>query len=354
VRPALGGNVQYFLKFHDLILENTDKRERQTVSSRVTLWAIVFGILGSEEGMDNRVLIVDDDQGTLDSHERLLRKEFEITVALGGQRGLEALQKYGPFAVVISDMRMPEMSGADFLAEVKKRAPDTVRMLLTGYSDMTAAMEAINKGNIFRLMTKPSTKEVLIEAIQAGLDQYQSTASDRHTLESAQEFKQSISNWGQDSTCHWDNSAGPTGLPGPTQVRAYLAPLVGVDEKCYIVMFRLTALDTIEHRYGEEASSGYLNVATQYLIKSLDNDDRLFHWDRDILLAVIRRGMSTTAMRMEISRMTSASKEHMMDLNGRTIMIASPITFDIQAVSKYKTLEQLFAAFNAVFLKKSL
>jgi len=304
--------------------------------------------------MSNRVLIVDDDQGTLDSYERLLRKDFEITVALGGDLGLDAIQKYGPFAVVISDMRMPEMSGADFLAEVKRRSPDTVRMLLTGYSDMNAAMEAINKGNIFRLMTKPSKKEALVEAIQLGLDQYQSLIADRKTLESAHEFNQSFTKWEQDDICQWDNSEGPTGLPGPTQVRSYLSPLVGVDQRCYVVMFRLTALETIEQRYGEEASSGYLNVATQYLIKSLDNDDRLFHWDRDILLAVIRRSMAPTAMRMEILRMTSASKEHMMQLNGRTIMISSPITFDIQPIYKYESLEQLFAAFNAVFLKKAL
>jgi FixJ family two-component response regulator len=304
--------------------------------------------------MSTRVLIVDDEQGVLDGYERLLRREFELTVALGGDAGLEAIHKFGPFAVVISDMRMPAMNGADFLAEVKKISPDTVRMLLTGYTDMNAAMEAIKKGHIFRLMTKPSTKEVLVEAIQAGLEEYQRLTRDREAVKRAQDFTQSISNWEQKDTCNWDNYEGPTGLPGPTQVREYLAPLIGVDQRCCVVMLRLTALTTIEHRYGEEAASGYLNVATQYLMQSLENEDRLFHWDRDILLAVVRRSMSPAAMRMEIARMTSASKEHMMDLNGRIIMISSPITFDIQSICKYQTLEKMFAAFNSVFLTKDL
>ena len=303
--------------------------------------------------MEERVLIVDDERGVLDGYERLLRKEFQLTVALGGAEGLLAIEKYGPFAVVISDMRMPEMTGADFLAEVKRRAPETVRMLLTGYTDMNAAIEAINRGNIFKFLTKPSTKEILVESIHQGINEYLAMQMARETVKDAEDFKNSISKWNTGDVCQWDNAQGPTGLPGPTQARAFLTPLLGTDPCCYVVMLRLTALRTIENRYGEEAASGYLNVATQFLMQSFEKEDRIFHWDRDILMAVVRRSVSPTAMRMEIARMTSASKEHMMDLKGRCIMISSPITFELQSVCQYKSFEKLFAAFDVIFMRKS-
>lgn len=219
-----------------------------------------------DEGLSYRVLLVDDEQGVLDGYQRLLRKEFPMTVALGGAQGLEAIEKHGPFAVVISDMRMPGMDGAEFLATVKQRAPDTVRMLLTGYADIKAAMDAINRGSIFRFMTKPCTKEALVESIQLGIELYQENIQQHEVVLHAREFKDSLTEWGKDTSCSWDHSRGPTGLPGPTQVREYLAPLIGVDQQCYVLMFRLTTLDTIENRYGEEASCGCINTASQFLM----------------------------------------------------------------------------------------
>jgi hypothetical protein len=89
----------------------------------------------------------------------------------------------GPYAVVISDMRMPGMSGAQFLANARKSAPDTVRMLLTGYTDLSAAMEAVNDGNIFRFLTKPCGKEILVPAINAGVEQNELIRSEKELLE---------------------------------------------------------------------------------------------------------------------------------------------------------------------------
>ena len=110
----------------------------------------------------DRILFVDDEKGVLDGYERLLHKEFYVSVASSGQEGLAAIEEHGPFSVVISDMRMPGMNGAEFLSQVKQRAPDTIRMLLTGYTDLKAAIDAVNEGNIFRFLTKPSSKEVQV------------------------------------------------------------------------------------------------------------------------------------------------------------------------------------------------
>jgi FixJ family two-component response regulator len=296
--------------------------------------------------MFDRILFVDDEQGVLDGLERLLRKEFAVTVALGGQKGLTTIQDFGPFAVVISDMRMPGMSGAEFLAQVKHVAPDTVRMLLTGYTDLSAAIDAVNEGNIFRFLTKPCTKDVLVDAVNIGLTQYHKTTAEKELLKKAQKFESSMAASNFEDICQWDNFEGPTGLGGPTQARDYLSPLFAVDNQCYVALLRLTALQTLEKRYGEEAAGDYLNVAAQFLIQALRSEDKLFHWDRDVLMAVVRRRVSPEAMRMEIVRLTMANREHVMVVKGRSIMVASPITFEMLPVSQFFSFEEMLAAFD--------
>src|SRR5579859_935172 len=105
--------------------------------------------------MPDKILFVDDEASVLDGYKRLLHSEFQVDTAVGGEQALNLVRTMGPFAVVISDMRMPVMNGAQFLAQLKQIAPDTVRMLLTGFTDLNAAMEAVNEGNIFRFLTKP-------------------------------------------------------------------------------------------------------------------------------------------------------------------------------------------------------
>jgi FixJ family two-component response regulator/GGDEF domain-containing protein len=295
----------------------------------------------------DRILFVDDEQGVLDGYERLLRKEFFVTVARGGVEGLAAIEDHGPFAVVISDMRMPGMSGAEFLAQVRHSVPTTVRMLLTGFTDLSAAIDAVNEGNIFRFLTKPCRKEVLVDAINLGLAQHHSIIAEKTLLKRAMAIEISTSDQLVPDICQWDNFEGPTGLPGPTQARQALAPLFSVDSQCYVVLLTLTALRTLEQRYGEEAAGDYLNIAAQFLMQALRSEDRLFHWERDVVMAVVRRQISPTAMHTEIGRLASASREHVMEVNGRTIMIASPITFDLLPVSQFPTIDEMFKAFDA-------
>jgi response regulator RpfG family c-di-GMP phosphodiesterase len=133
--------------------------------------------------MTNKILFVDDEPPILDGYKRMLYKDFEVDTAVGGELGLATMLERGPYSVVISDMRMPGMNGAQFLSQVRQKAPDTVRMLLTGYTDQTAAIAAVNEGNIFRFLTKPCEKEVLTNAIQSGLVQYHLVTAERELLE---------------------------------------------------------------------------------------------------------------------------------------------------------------------------
>lgn len=84
-----------------------------------------------------------------------------------------------PFAVVVSDFKMPYMTGVELLAKIKEIAPETVRMVLTGYADLGVAISAVNRGDIFRFLTKPCDKDTLLNALKAGVDQYEMVQSAR-------------------------------------------------------------------------------------------------------------------------------------------------------------------------------
>jgi response regulator RpfG family c-di-GMP phosphodiesterase len=133
--------------------------------------------------MTCKILFVDDEPSILEGYKRMLHREFQVDTAVGGIQGLTLIRDHGPYSIVISDMRMPEMNGAQFLAQARQTAPDTVRMLLTGFTDIEAAMEAVNQGNIFRFLAKPCEKEALIEAINAGIYQYRLVMVEKELLE---------------------------------------------------------------------------------------------------------------------------------------------------------------------------
>ena len=133
--------------------------------------------------MTEKILCVDDDPNVLQGYQRHLCRQFHIETALGGKEALEVIASAGPFAVIVSDMRMPEMDGIQLLTAAKQRAPDSVRMMLTGHADQETAIEAVNEGNIFRFLTKPCAPETLIKALTAGIEQYRLVTAEKVLLE---------------------------------------------------------------------------------------------------------------------------------------------------------------------------
>jgi len=117
----------------------------------------------------------------------MLHSEFKVETAPSGREGLATIHLLGPFAIVISDMRMPGLNGAEFLARVRELAPQTVRMLLTGYKDLDRAIQAVNEGQIFRYLTKPCGKEEMVSAISLGLIQYRANVEAAELLKEARE-----------------------------------------------------------------------------------------------------------------------------------------------------------------------
>jgi putative nucleotidyltransferase with HDIG domain len=119
---------------------------------------------------DHTVLFVDDEVNILKALKRLLRSEdMNVLCASRGQEALDLLEK-NPAQVVVSDQRMPEMTGVDFLSHVRERRPDVVRMMLTGYTEMDVAVDAINRGEIYRLITKPWNDDELRATIRQAFD----------------------------------------------------------------------------------------------------------------------------------------------------------------------------------------
>ena len=130
-----------------------------------------------------KVLCVDDEPAVLEGIRVTLRKRFRVTMATSGAQGLAAVRHRGPFAVVLSDMSMPAMDGIGFLTRVKELAPSTVRMLLTGVTDLNAAIHVVNDGQIFRFLTKPCPPKHLLNAFKAAVEQHRLLISERVLLE---------------------------------------------------------------------------------------------------------------------------------------------------------------------------
>ncbi len=130
-----------------------------------------------------KILFVDDDPNILEGFKRQLFRHFDVTTAPGGAEALVALKESSEFAVIIADMRMPEMNGVEFLALAREIAPDVVRIMLTGNADQATAIEAINSGSIFRFLNKPCPPDKLMEALKAGVHQHQMQLAERNILE---------------------------------------------------------------------------------------------------------------------------------------------------------------------------
>jgi len=130
-----------------------------------------------------RLLFVDDEPAVVEALAINLRRSFDVVIATSGAAGLERLQAESDFAVVVSDMRMPKMDGATFLAHARENAPDAVRILLTGYSDLDATIKAVNHGQIFRFLTKPCPRDTLRGAIDTAVAHHRLITGERVLLE---------------------------------------------------------------------------------------------------------------------------------------------------------------------------
>lgn len=119
-----------------------------------------------ERTAERSLLLVDDEENILSALTRVFRREgYRLHRAPSGSAGLEILAQHR-VDVIISDQRMPEMTGVEFLSKVKERYPDTVRIVLSGYTDLNSVTEAINKGAVYKFLTKPWEDDLLLKNVR--------------------------------------------------------------------------------------------------------------------------------------------------------------------------------------------
>ncbi|MBI5213259.1 MAG: response regulator [Nitrospirae bacterium] len=142
------------------------------------------------------ILFVDDEENVLRSLKRLFIDDsnIEVFTALSGKAGLEIL-KNNDIAVIVSDQRMPEMSGAQFLEKAKRLQPDSVRIVLTGYADVNAAMDAINKGGAFKYITKPWDDNDLMLSVLNSIETYRLKKENRRLSELTKKQNEELKKW---------------------------------------------------------------------------------------------------------------------------------------------------------------
>jgi DNA-binding NtrC family response regulator len=127
------------------------------------------------------ILLVDDEPEILFSLTGLLRREFELFTAEDGQKALEILRDH-PIHVIMTDQRMPHMTGVELMGRVKTEYPDAIRIIFTGYADIKAVIDAINRGALFRYITKPWDPDELIALLHEAAASYDAVAGRRCLL----------------------------------------------------------------------------------------------------------------------------------------------------------------------------
>ncbi len=145
-----------------------------------------------------QVLFVDDERKILGSLRRLmLDEDVQVFTASSGEDGLEILRNNPEIGVIVSDQRMPGLSGVSFLKQSRNIAPDAYRIVLTGYADMYAAMDAINQGGVWRYMTKPWNDDDMVAAIREAARQYRLRSENRNLSEIVTRQNAELKQWSE-------------------------------------------------------------------------------------------------------------------------------------------------------------
>lgn len=129
------------------------------------------------------ILFVDDEENNLKSFKANFRRDFKIHTALSGAEGLKIFEQNPDIHILLTDQRMPEMTGIEFLVEAQKINPEPIRILITGYTDINAVIDAINKGQVYRYLTKPWEYEDLKATIRNAFEVYSLRKENRELLD---------------------------------------------------------------------------------------------------------------------------------------------------------------------------
>jgi two-component system probable response regulator PhcQ len=139
---------------------------------------------------NSKILIVDDEENILHSLKRLLRREpYEILTAKNGEEGLQILEEH-QVDLIISDLKMPQMTGIEFLKVAKEKNPDPLRIMLTGHADLKSVIDAIHQGEVYRFLLKPWDDEELKMTVKQALDYHRLRNENRNLVKTVKKQSQ--------------------------------------------------------------------------------------------------------------------------------------------------------------------
>ena len=224
--------------------------------------------------MNRQLLFVDDDPGILRAIERQLRTRYDVETATSSSEGLRVLAERGPFAVAVADMHMPGMDGVQFLSQVRETAPDTVRLMMTGFANLETAIEAVNRGAIFRFLTKDRMAETLGPAIDAALEQHRLVTSEKRLLERMEQRVRHLA--------YFD---ALTDLPNRTLFLDRLGPALARaahnDRACAVVCLDLDGFGAINDAYGTRTGDEAIRSVAASLAGAVRDGDTVARMGSD-------------------------------------------------------------------------
>ena len=132
--------------------------------------------------MSEKVLFVDDEQSLLNGLTRRLSCDLDMDTALSGDDGLLKMEESGPYAVVVTDMQMPQMNGVQFIKQARMISPETVYIMLTGNQDQATATQAVNNGEVYRFLNKPCDFETIKRCVTSAQRQYDLARNEKELL----------------------------------------------------------------------------------------------------------------------------------------------------------------------------
>ncbi|MEP6962910.1 MAG: response regulator [Acidobacteriota bacterium] len=311
----------------------------------------------NQELLTKKILFVDDDVNILSAFQRSLRGSFEIMGALGGEKALQDLKSKGPFAVIVSDLRMPRMGGMEFLAKAYETSPQSIQMVLSGTAEISVAIEALNQGRIFRFLTKPCAPDVLAATLTAALNQYQLGVTKKSIMETklesdSNELLESLQNLvedGKQRIATLAQAAQPiqadhsqlsretdplTGLLGYSEAKRLIDAAITSEPSPRLAVFCVERMEFMRTRHGQAVADQVILLASQHLATHAGlTGDNLFRWTGAAFVALLDSPNGLDALKLELQRALSHPINQFFETMSRCVFLPIKISVDVFALN---------------------
>jgi len=318
-----------------------------------------------------RVLLVDDDPSLLAALERQLRKRFDITTAAGGKQALEFIAKGDDFAVIVSDLQMPGLSGLRFLAQAREKLPDMVPVILSGKASLDLALDALNEGRIFRFLTKPCDSNVLSAAIDAAIERHAANLAERSLLDSmgggavealrtvkeqAQKAERTFTELANRSIKAIASEAAPSaeaflndsaqittdpesGLPDWSSAQRAISAMLKADYNVHLAMFHISRFEFTCSRYGAAIGTQILLICSQHAASDISPNLPVFRWKGPVLLALIVSNESPATIRNAVHSFASINRHQYFQTPTRTVYLPVHMSAEVITLRGFDPVE---------------